>query len=219
MALVPITNNLSDVNIPDVRATQVATPVSAGVLGGMADALNHSIGWRQLRAGHWIIGRRHDYANGGVLTEDPSGKSTQTFPLIFTPSPRAEYLQVLITYQCKLLSAISARVSVWIETLAGASVDGSSASPAFLWQTSDGTLQTSEKFVRYVAAATPVYRYPVLHANTSDTIDTSPTTPTPPRCLNISSGAALDLALYVKEQDVRVLTVTVKELYQSMVNQ
>lgn len=217
MALVPISD--ARTKLPDPRGAQVATPVSSGVLGSIADGVNHSVGWRQLRLGHWSVERDHSYANGGTYTEDPGGKTAQTFLFMLTPSVRTKYLQVLVTYQARKLSLTTPRLSVWLETLAGTSVDGSALSAAFTWDYGDGTLSGAESTGRYVSPGVFAKVYPVLHANTGITIDDTPTTPTTPRCLNLTTFAGQSLAMYIKEQDCRLLTVSVKGLYEEMVDQ
>ena len=218
MALVPASNYLTQ--LPDPRGVEVATPVSAGILGGIADSLNHDVGWRQLRGAHWVVERRHDYADGGTYTEDPAGKSIQTFPFIFKPDTRAEYLQVLVTYQARTPTATSPRLQVWLTNLVGASVDGNSVTPAFLWDYDDGTLNAGENYLGPIGAGlSPVSQYFVQHGNTSNTVDDTPSNPTTPRCLNLTTYGGQDLVLWIKEQECRLLTVTVKELYREMIDQ
>lgn len=218
MALVPISDYLTP--LPDPRGVNIAAPVSSGILGSIADSVNHDIGWRQLRCGHWIVERKHNYANGGVFTEDPGGKSSQSFPFIFRPDARAEYLQVLVTYQASDNFTTTPRLSVWLETTTGVAVDGSSISPAFLWDYSDGILSASENSMPPVGGL-PVSIYPIQHANTGTRVDDTPTRPTKPRCLNGDPSLAglVNLVVWIREQECRLLTVTIKELYQEMVDQ
>lgn len=217
MALVPITQYPPQ--IPDPRGAEVAAPLSAGVVGGIADALNHDIGWRQLRQGNWVVERRHDYTLGGVLTEDPSGKGSQQFPFLFFTSPRAEYLQVLVTYQTRKAPLAGPRLDVWLSTIAGATVDGTSIAPAFRWDFADGTMTPAEGTSGEVALGVSFTTYPVVHGNTGIVTNDTPASPTTPRCLNLTTFAGQALVVWLQETDCRLLTVCVKELYKEQVDQ
>jgi len=225
MSRVPISDRL--VQPPSDEALRIARSVSAGTLARIADSQNHLVGWRGRRAARCHFGHRADWAIGlGAGFETPYGKSPRIVYVPWVCSPRSEYVQIIISYQAERAAAgvqIQARLEQISFTGPNPIIDPiSGAGWAILWQTQDGSLDSAREHRAQPTALSPaVVEYPAMVTSTGDRVVPSPTAgDLKARCLNIPPGyGGLTIAVALEQQNARLLSADVIELWQEMTDQ
>ena len=226
MSLVPISDSLEQARPPQEAALRVSRSVSAGTLATMADAQNYLAGWRGRRAAHMQVGYSALLGGGaGPAFDNPQGKGMGIIYLPWTCSPRAEQVQVVITYQASLV-ATNTNIKIALEAVNFGGVNTiidpiSGAGWAYEHRTDEGTLDTGSRIADYTTAPLITYEYPAMTVSSGDLVVASPTAGvTAPRCLNIpAANRGAPLTLVIQWQECRVLSVDVQELWLGMVEQ
>jgi hypothetical protein len=225
MSRVPIADSLELIQIPSEQALRVSRAVSAGTLASIADAQNHLVGWRGRRAAHMQVEYADTLGGGlGPAFDDPQGKGQDDVYLSWVCSPRAEAVQVVITYQASLV-AVNTNIKVALEALNFGGVNTiidpiGGAGWAYEHRTTEGTLDTGRRLAAFSGAAT-TSEYPVLTVSSGDRVVAAPTAGvTTPRCLNIPLAyRGLPLVLLARWSECRILSIDVQELWLEMVDQ
>jgi hypothetical protein len=225
MSLIPISASLEQARPPQEAALRISRSVSSGTLATMADAQNHLVGWRGRRAAHMQVGYSALLGAGsGPAFDDPNGKGFGTLYLPWVCSPRAEQAQVVLTYQASVV-ATNTNIKIALDAINFGGVNTiidpiSGAGWAYEHRTDEGTLDTGRRLAAFSGVAT-TSEYPVMTVSTGDLVVASPTVGvTAPRCLNIpAANRGSPLALVVRWQECRVISIDVQELWLGMVEQ
>lgn len=213
MANVVITDRLPAV--PDVAGTKITNSVDANVLGGACDVLNHLVGWRSLKSGHWQVTQPGtDDQSGSIILKDPKGTVHHHFA--YRPGVRAEHLQLVFAYQAATLA--TSQVDVWVTKFAGGVVDGTSVTPALSFVSADGTLPLGDETVA-TANTTTTHGYPIGFISTGTRLIPTPSLPTRPRLLNISAGAGVACIISVRVTDTNLISLSAFEHYRELIAQ
>lgn len=195
--------------LPREEQCRYLVPVEAAVLGAMAEAINHAVGWRFRRACHCIVG--HD-ASVAVLRSTPHGKTFDPIRVAWRCSAHAEHVCLLVAYQA---SEGGGTISARLESLTGVSIDPGGAGNAIIWSSTAGDLELAED------PLDDETRYRTLVATTGVRVDDSPAaTPTGPRPMNLTAlyrGSWVQAI--VESSNVRVLSVDVIEMFEAEIEQ